>query len=77
MSQAGGGAGGAYAPQDFGPVLTATPPPRFLVPPLTDRPPRFSDLETCLHKFHFLKFMFSKKATKIEKKFTVNLTLTK
>ena len=31
-------------------------PPRFLAPPLTTRPPRFSDLETCLSNiFWFLR----------------------
>ena len=44
-----GGAGGAYAPPVFGrsvnPISTRG---GTLSPPSTARPPRFSDLETCL-----------------------------
>ena len=55
MSQAGG-QGGRTPPRILAPSLLH--PPRFLAPPLTTRPPRFSDLGTCLLWIHLFNIQF-------------------
>ena len=47
---------GAGLSQDFPRILAPSllRPPRFLAPPLTARPPRFSDLGTCLNLYNHI-----------------------